>query len=367
MRNRLLLYSMLLVLLGYIGIGLSVQAQSPATQSESNNAVHVIVAIQGQLSIKRLGWKEYAPALFGTLVRSGDLLKLEGSSKATVACTDLTVHDVTSSFSGIPCSVSRPTLIYEGGLIRATLGSEPGSYPMVISPRKTKLLDPHPVLRWTPVQGVESYRLTVVHGPGVQWSKNVAAKTEFVYPTDAPALQPGEVYLVEVTAGDHSSQEEGMPGLGFRLLSTTEAQALREKEKKIHDLHLGDIPTRFLIAQLYASQSLNAEAIEQLEGSPDALKEVAVQRFLGDLYLKIGLNRLAEKHYLHALELSQKASDVEGQALAQHALGLIYKQALGNSEAAMPRLRDALKWYQQLGDSHKVEKIQKQLAAMQKP
>ena len=88
-------------------------------------------------------------------------------------------------------------------------------------------------------------------------------------------------------------------------------------------------------------------------------------RSLGDLYLKIGMNRLAEEHYLQALELSQKAGDVEGQALAQHALGLIYKQALGNPEAATPRLQDAVKWYQQLGDSRKVEEIQKQLAAKQ--
>ena len=364
MKNRFLPYGVLLVLLGYIGIGLPVQAQSPAAQSKSNNAVHVIVAIQGQLSIKRLGWKEYAPALFGTLVRSGDLLKLEGSSKATVACTDLTIYDVTGGISGIPCLISQPTLVYNRSLIRSTLGSEPGSYPMVISPRKTKLLDPRPVLRWTPVQGVTSYQLTV-RGPGVQWSKDVAAKTEFVYPTDAQALRPGESYTLEVIAGDHSSREEGMPGLGFKLLSTAEAQVLREEEKKIRDLHLEDVPTRFLIAQLYATQGLNAEAIEQLEGSPEALKEVAVQRSLGDLYLKIGLNRLAEEHYLQALKLSQKAGDVEGQALAQHALGLIYDQALGNPEAAAPRLQDAVKWYQQLGDSRIVEEIQKQLAVIQ--
>ena len=89
-------------------------------------------------------------------------------------------------------------------------------------------------------------------------------------------------------------------------------------------------------------------------------------RSLGDLYLRIGLNRFAEERYLQALGLSQRLNDVEGQALAQNALGLVY-EALGNKGEALQRLQKAMEWYRKLGDAKRIEEIREQLGKMQQP
>lgn len=335
-----------------------------ATTTPSDNGVHLVVAVQGQLSVKRDGWSGYAPALFGTSLRHGDLLRLEGSSQATVVCADLTLATVPSGLGSVPCKVAKPVLAYSGSLVNPTRGDTFTDFPIVISPRKTKLLNPQPILRWTPVVGVITYTVSV-RGLNMNWSTDVISKTEFVYPDNAPALVAGATYKVTVAAGKRSSDEESMPGLGFTLLTSDEVQAAREAEAKISALDLTEASKRFLITSLYATQGLNAEAIEQLEELSSTLKEPAVTRSLGDLYLKIGLNRLAEEHYLRSLELSQEANDVEGQALAQNALGLIY-EALGNKGEAVQRLQMAMQLYRKLGDSRTVKRIQERLAGLQR-
>jgi uncharacterized protein YceK len=358
MIRRFLFFLVLLVLTGC--------ASGVTTTTPGDNSMHVVVAVQGQLSVKREGWTEYASALFGTGLRYGDLLRLEGSSQATIACADLTLKPVPSGTGGAPCRVATPTILkYGESLVIITKGDTYGEFPMVISPRRTKLLNAFPTLRWTPVAGVTTYRVSV-RGPDVNWSTDVSSKTEVVYPDDASALVAGGTYKVIVVAGNRSSEEESTPGLGFTLLKPDEAQAVREAETKIRVLDLGETPKRFLVASLYAAQGLNAEAIEQLEELSNTLKEPAVARSLGDLYLRIGLNRFAEERYLQALGLSQRLNDVEGQALAQNALGLVY-EALGNKGEALQRLQKAMEWYRKLGDAKRIEEIREQLGKMQQP
>ena len=82
-------------------------------------------------------------------------------------------------------------------------------------------------------------------------------------------------------------------------------------------------------------------------------------------YIKVSLNRLAEQTYLQALDLSQKVNDIEGQAAAQSALGLVY-ESFGNKPEAVQRTEKAIEWYQKLGDSKTVKELQARLAALQK-
>ena len=147
------------------------------------------------------------------------------------------------------------------------------------------------------------------------------------------------------------------------MLKPEEAQAVRDGEARIRAMGLNDAATRLLIANLYAGQGLAAEAIDQLEASAAALQAPAVARLLGDLYLKVGLNRLAEQRYTPALDLSQKANDIEGQAAAENALSLVY-DALGNADEASQHAQKAIQWYQKLGDSKTAKQIQDRL---QKP
>jgi hypothetical protein len=338
-------------------------AAAPTTPSP-DNAAHLLVVVEGRVSVKRKGWTQYVPAMFGLSLRSGDLLRLEESSRAAVACADLTLVSVPGGVSGVPCTVPRPLLVYHGSLVNLTR-DQPDDFPVIVSPRKTQLLSPRPMLRWTPVAHTTSYTVSV-RGPNVHWSMEVSAKTDIVYPDSAPALSPGLTYKLSVTAGGRSSDEESVPGLGFSVLKSDEAQVVWDREAKIRALGLAEPPTRFLIAQLYTTQDLSAEAIEQLEALSKTFKEPAVLRSLGDLYRQIALNRFAEERYLRALELSQKANDLEGEAVVQNTLGLMYLDVFGNRDEAVHRLQQATGLYQTLGDAKTVRQIQERLVGIQR-
>ncbi len=66
------------------------------------------------------------------------------------------------------------------------------------------------------------------------------------------------------------------------------------------------------------------------------------------------------------MDLSERANDVEGQALAHRALGMIY-EVLGNAHEAAQRLQKAAELYQELGDSGMVTAIDQQLSKQSKP
>jgi tetratricopeptide (TPR) repeat protein len=237
------------------------------------------------------------------------------------------------------------------------------AFPVIISPRKTKLIGTNPILRWTPVAGETEYRVKII-GDDFEWGTTVKSKTELIYPTNAPALLPGKTYKLTVTMGAHSSDDEGQPDLGFTILNAEKTKEAREAEKKIGKLKLPETPTKFLIAQLYRDFGLNAEAIEVLKDLPNAANEVAPALELGELYIAIGLNRLAEESYLHALDLAEKADEIFGQSLAEYALGQIY-EALGNKDEAIKRWQKAGELCQQLGDDEMVKKIKASLNSLQ--
>jgi hypothetical protein len=331
-----------------------------ASRTESG----LIVGVQGDAAVKRAGWRDYAPALFGAPLRRGDLLRLGSAGSATVACADLKLASVEGGVSGYPCQTApRTPLVYEGTLLNPTRGdSGSGDYPLVISPRKTKLLNPRPVLRWQPMPGAKSTKAGL---QGTNWATEVSGASELSYPESAPALQPGVTYRLIVTSGDRSSSEEPGAGLGFSVIGTEEAKAVKVAEAKIRALGLTETATALLIANVHATNGLYAEAIEGLERLP-APQEPAVLRLLGDLYISTGLNRLAEERYSAALVRSEELNDVEGQAQAHHALGRIY-DALGNAADARRHLTDALALYDRLGDAQKSAEAKAQLDALPKP
>jgi predicted negative regulator of RcsB-dependent stress response len=337
------------------------QGTTPAASDATGDVRSgIIVAVQGEASVKRAGWQTYAPAFFGALFHKGDLLRLGASGRSTVACADLELAELPPGVSGFPCKTAsgQGELVYRGNLAIPTRGEpEQGEYPVVVSPRKTRLLAPDPTLHWAAVPGATSYRVSL---QGTDWSTIVEDATELAYPPDAPALEPGTSYRLIVEAGERSSAEEPGAGLGFTFLAADEAQAVRGAEAKIRALGLADTPARLLVANLYANHGLYAEAIElllPLAGSP----EPAVARLQGDLYLGIGLNRQAEESYLKALDLSQGANDPEGQATARAVLGRIY-DLLGNRQEAARHWQEALAGYEQLGDKAKITELRGLLA-----
>ena len=115
------------------------------------------------------------------------------------------------------------------------------------------------------------------------------------------------------------------------------------------------------LAQLYQGHNLVAEAIQALETlAAGGSQAAATYRKLGDFYLQSGVNLLAEQNYLKALDLSQTAGDVEGQAECQKGLGEVYA-GLGQRDQAIQWLNRALENYITLGDKAMTSQITQRL------
>src|SRR5215831_11935290 len=144
---------------------LAVQCGSPLHaapfEGPENGATgaNIAVLVQGDVSVKRKGWTTYEPVVFGTNLRLGDLVRVNPSSHAKIVCSDLTVHELPVGIAGVPCSPTRKVLrSKDGSVINVTRSGPPdGSYPIVLTPRKTKLLSPYPTVQWSPVAGTNTY------------------------------------------------------------------------------------------------------------------------------------------------------------------------------------------------------------------
>lgn len=306
-------------------------------------------------------------AVEGMLVRRGQLLFLEPSARATIVCGDGSKHDLMPGFQGVPCKVPcMPEICgirLDGGTIRLTRGGDTDNspFPIIISPRRGFVLDTRPGIRWSAIAGANDDVIYTVKLYGenqrLMWSREVVGKTELEYPKDAPALAPGAVYLVLVSADRANSDQEDVPDRGFTVLTVDEAKALDDRVRQIQKLELPEPQTRFLIATLYATRELYAEAIDILESS-GSLKGAAASRTLGDLYLAVGLNREAEWRYLKGLSLLPE-NELEDRALGLSGLVLAY-QNLADFDQAIARLAEAIDAYKKLGDSVMVYKLTQQ-------
>jgi hypothetical protein len=337
-----------------------------AAESADDGSMHLAVSVEGQVVVKRKGWTSYAPVVFGTYLQPGDLLRIAENSRARIVCSDLTLHDVPAGVTGVPCNSSRPVLQRpDGSIINTTRSSPAGAmFPQVLSPRKTKLFSAQPVLRWTPVASASRYKVTV-RGGGDSWTTIVYSSTEITYPADAPKLRTGVAYKLIVETENGSSYEPE-PNLGFSIIEADEKKRVLQKEKQIENLNLPEGPTQFLIAHLYASYGLRAEAIEKLEHILPTFRAAAVAELLGDLYASIGLVRQSETNNLNAIELAKGENDEVGLMFAHLALGRIYKQGLSNTKAAILHFDSALALANKLGDNLTTAEAGESLAELKK-
>lgn len=341
----------------------------PTVVGPTDDGAHLLIVVQGPVNVKRAGRSEYAPGMFGMVLRRGDLLRLDGGAQAKVACADLTLADAASGTGSVPCNTSRAVIAdpATGSRVSAARSNIPSDIPIVISPRRTRLLSARPTLRWSPMPGVDNFEISVQKEDTV-WSTEVAGQTQVVFPA-SPILTPGQTYKVVVQANGRSSEDKLIPDLGFTIARPDEVDDIRAAEAKIKAMGLPEGPMEYLIAVLYATRkpetrdNFNAEAIERLENLSASFKEPAVLRMLGDLYLKIGVLSLAEERYVQATELSKSLNDVEGQAEELQTLGMIYG-LMGNKDEAMRHFEEAMALFLKLGDTTAVKAIETELTKL---
>jgi hypothetical protein len=372
MTNPFLFRMFILINVAFWG-GFALPKQVPASDLQ-----HMVASVKGSVRVKKAGRSKDVSAYIGMLIKDGDVVTLGKDSMAKVVCADRTLLNIDSSPYTVQCRANKAELKFKKSRVtRVRTGSFISDFPILISPRRTKLLSPHPKIRWTPVKSDSIYHVKVERGIQVVWEGDVSSATEITYPDNpqkARPLQPGVTYTVAITVGNRRSTEE-KPGvnLGFTVLSQKEVKEVREAERKLRKLALPDEATRFLIANLYATWrldvdnpgdawALNAEAIQELESLPNT-REPAILRMLGDLYQGLDLTFMAEDYYMKALTISEelKDKDLEGQALSQYALGKIFKVRFNKAEATR-RLTLAKQLSESIGDLGFVQIIDQELA-----
>lgn len=340
------------MLIAFLTCAVPARSLSPEEMRSGSQPANFAVTAEGSVSVKRSHWTGYAPVVFGTSLRMGDVLRVGEASGVKIICSDLSLHEVSSGVSGVPCAAAvRPLLRQpDGSLVNATRSSAAdGSFPVVLWPRRTKLLSRHPILRWTPIAGVTRYRV-IVRGVGLYWDCAVSSTTQVVYPTNAPGLRGDTDYKLIIETAGRSSASEAGPELGFSLLDSKQRREVEEQEKRVEQLGLPHGPTEYIIAHIYANHGLYAEAMQRLEGIAGVFDQPAVARLLGDLYLYVGLTREAESRYVNSLSLAKRQTDQEGEMVAHLMLAQIYQQAFANTKLARAHLEDAIRLASAIGD-----------------
>lgn len=324
----------------------------------------------------------------GMVVHLGDVLMVSRPVTGTLVCDNVSNRIAlanTPRNQPVPChsTPEEGILIGRNGrkIDGPTMGDTSGfAFPMVLTPRSTATLDKRPVLRWTLIPNAKTYKITV-RGERDTWSVNVdaisgKATQEIVYPEScragqdtncAPALRFGETYKVIVEANGRSSEEEGLPNMGFTLLSPEKAGGIQAVKQNIGELDLVTDLKIKMVASLYANNGLNADAIQLLEGDGPAQENPEAIRLLGSLYLKVGLMRKAEALYLKLIEPAIASRDTPiGQAVTAQTLGEIY-EGLGNIGEATKYYLQAKAIFQSAKESSSLLTVENRLKALGTP
>ena len=353
-------------------IWLCMLAMASVAYAQNQEAgIHIVIDMEGGATIERDGWQREIPLQFGTLLKKGDLITLlDASAKVTVVCADLSKREISGVLlSSVRCPEQIPALLYKGSEIRPLRSAAKGNIPKALAPRATKLLTNRPTFRWEAVKGATSYTVALERVPSETMWRFQVPTNELSYPSGVALLEPGVLYTFQVTTVvkgvTYNSAEEKEPDLAFKVLSAKDAQAVGRDEVKIRDLGLREVPTAFVLANLYASNGLYMEAIESLNSVDKDGDNFAIQYTFGDLYVSIKLYGQAEFHFTNALGLARANKDPESQARAHVQIGKLFDLVRGNCDEAKIHFEHALDLYRQLGDENNIKEIEGMLEELE--
>ncbi|NET58267.1 MAG: hypothetical protein F6K47_19550 [Symploca sp. SIO2E6] len=325
-----------------------------------------IIQIKGDVQLKRSDGRIILPQA-GTKIYPQDQLLTPNGGEVLVQCNDLSTFSVEGYGEKRlnDCASAKPPEctpgVYKCPHRGEVMAWNDSAIPYIISPRRTKLLNAQPRLRWNRVSGATNYTVSI-KGEGVDWKTQVK-DTQIVYPGEQP-LQPGGQYLLIVRAdtGTSSVEEPIIPGgLGFSLLEATEAQVVESQAAAIAQEPWTEEAKTLALAHLYLKEGLTVEAVEMLEDLVNrGIKTAPIYNRIGEIYGNfLALATQAKNYYTQAVEVAD-SNDIEEQTVAQDRLGQI-EAKFGDQNEAIRLLTLARDGYQLLGDTERVRKLEKQL------
>ncbi|GAB4425762.1 MAG: hypothetical protein OHK0015_06020 [Chloroflexi bacterium OHK40] len=358
--RRSVLAGALAALLLVAALTMTLRAPAPP----DGTLVGMVVAVQGTLELRSVGWNAFVPVAAGAHLQAGDRLRLEPGAQARVVCADGTLIEVQAGNAPVPCQSQAERLfdIARVPWANAVLSAGDAALPRVIMPRATALLTTMPAVRWTAVDGTDSYTVILYREGEELWRETAQDTTTLPYPADQPPLEPGPIYRFAVTVED--GPEEIAQGSGVQVLDAQQGQAIRAEARQIEQLDVDDAIRFLLLANLYASHGLYAEALVLLESPEDPSAQPALFQLRGDIYLAVGLPELAIAPYTRALEAAARAGDQPAQARANRMLGTVYSRLGGeiNRARAVAHFQQALRFAEEVGDVEAQKELRQLLA-----
>jgi len=271
----------------------------------------------------------------GQTVQAGARLTIPQGARIGVVCSTqhfVRIHGPASwTLDAKACSLGRQLsladyslIVPRGGRLRVVSGllglelemrGDEGDYlaPVVLSPRNTALRTLRPAISWSRVPGAIEYQIEWT-GRGKDTfllrldAKNVSCGTSWeglevcsiLWPADQPELTTNQTSFLKVSARDrltvpwHESTAA--------MVHTLDADEQRGLEDRLQDLRchgLEGVALETARASLLAESNLLGDAAEIYRQILDS-SGPPIEVTLADLYLRMGLVRIAESHYTRA-------------------------------------------------------------------
>lgn len=197
-------------------------------------------------------------------------------------------------------------------------GPDEDDAPTLITPNGVAILNHRPRISWTDSAIATSY-IVQIEGKGVNWSVETQ-NTQLLYPQNESALQPGNVYNLNVIVKREDEVKTAASSV-FILVSQQRAEKVREVIKRLEALNMPKDELAIDINYVYEAENLLNEAIEVLEAQVKAgSQNSTIYRLLGERYLEVNLPDFAKQAYLKAMRLAQKKGDTNELVKAQAGL-----------------------------------------------
>ena len=360
----------ILVMSGFLAAcGAGRQATAPIeTESREPSAVtqalpNLLLESNGVVGLRRAGWTSFLPADFGAVLRPGDLVRVAQGGQAAVFCGDEATWENGPSTlvgdgqeHGVPCESGRPPRPWpDVAALRGVVEAETG---YVVQPRNTALLSDRPNLfsQSSRTDGDTLSIVSVLSDDGQERPPIESSKGSLAWPESWPPLEPGATYVLLI--GDEPVDASTTVGRGFWLLETSKAEELRARETSLRQSDLSESAQRMLVAELYRSYGLYAEASDLLRPLTKEVPSPAIWLNLGRIYLETGLPAEASDSFVEALALGERLGDLPSAGEAHLGLALA-AQLRDDASAFDAHLEQARTIFGQVGDEPMMQEIER--------
>lgn len=296
-----------------------------ASASDPTAIVTEVRKGQGEIRVRGAGDDTSRPARPLMPLRPGDVITLTKDARAVVVLSGGASAVLSSERS--PYTVPAPAPATSGQTVRAvatnvtqfllakqkppayaTLASRAGAaaartdLPLILAPRETRLAPGPVTFRWS---GPDVRYTVRVFGPeGMLWSAMDLERGSVAYPSAAPALRPGVLYVWELaTPGRPADRAQ------FELMSPAEMAAV-EADLGVLRPETSGYPRSttavFRAARLYQDRLLQGALDELLAIAATDPGEPTVHEMIGHVYDAMGLRHHATQAFATARALVEK-------------------------------------------------------------